>query len=76
MGRNGRSKWTVLSLEPVRVLRYQDVYGNVCSRVYILGTTGGHMIVIQNANDFEFFSSNSKGAIQGNGYQCRNAGQV
>ncbi|KAI0338434.1 rhamnogalacturonan-hydrolase [Trametopsis cervina] len=37
-------------------------------------TTGGNMIVIQNANDFEFFSSTSKGAIQGNGYQCRNAG--
>ncbi|KIO23148.1 glycoside hydrolase family 28 protein [Tulasnella calospora MUT 4182] len=37
-------------------------------------TTSGHMIVIQNANDFEMFSSNSAGAIQGNGYQCRNAG--
>nr|ACI26689.1 rhamnogalacturonan-hydrolase [Irpex lacteus] len=37
-------------------------------------TTGGNMIVIQNANDFEFFSSTGKGAIQGNGYQCRNAG--
>lgn len=37
-------------------------------------TTGGHMIIIQNANDFEMFSSNSAGAIQGNGYQCRNAG--
>jgi rhamnogalacturonan hydrolase len=37
-------------------------------------TTGGHMIVIQNANDFEMFSGNSAGAIQGNGYQCRNAG--
>ncbi|KAF8578955.1 glycoside hydrolase family 28 protein [Ramaria rubella] len=37
-------------------------------------TTGGHMIVVQNANDFEFFSSNSAGAIQGNGYQARNAG--
>lgn len=37
-------------------------------------TTGGHMIVIQNANDFEFYSANSKGGFQGNGYQCRNAG--
>ncbi|KDR70187.1 hypothetical protein GALMADRAFT_890769 [Galerina marginata CBS 339.88] len=37
-------------------------------------TTGGHMIIIQNANDFEMYSSNSAGAIQGNGYQCRNAG--
>ncbi len=32
------------------------------------------MIVVENTNDFEFFSSNSAGAIQGNGYQCRNAG--
>ncbi|KAG8944197.1 hypothetical protein FRC00_010721, partial [Tulasnella sp. 408] len=32
-------------------------------------TTSGHMIVIQNANDFEMYSSNSAGAIQGNGYQ-------
>ncbi|KDR70173.1 hypothetical protein GALMADRAFT_103315 [Galerina marginata CBS 339.88] len=37
-------------------------------------TTGGHMIVVQNANDFEMYSSNSAGAIQGSGYQCRNAG--
>ncbi|KIJ54506.1 glycoside hydrolase family 28 protein [Sphaerobolus stellatus SS14] len=37
-------------------------------------TTGGHMIIIQNATDFEMYSSNSAGAIQGNGYQCRNAG--
>ena len=42
----------------------------------LLGTTGGNMIVIQNANDFEFFSSTGKGAIQGNGYQARNAGLV
>ena len=34
------------------------------------------MIIIQNANDFEFFSSNSAGAIQGNGYECRNNGYV
>ncbi|KAI0645895.1 rhamnogalacturonase-like protein [Trametes meyenii] len=37
-------------------------------------TTGGHMIIIQNANDFEMYSANSAGGIQGNGYQCRNAG--
>lgn len=37
-------------------------------------TTTGHMIVIQNANDFEMYSANSKGGFQGNGYQCRNAG--
>ncbi|KAI0705023.1 rhamnogalacturonase [Cerioporus squamosus] len=37
-------------------------------------TTGGNMIAIENANDFEFYSANSAGGIQGNGYQCRNAG--
>ncbi|KIP03607.1 glycoside hydrolase family 28 protein [Phlebiopsis gigantea 11061_1 CR5-6] len=37
-------------------------------------TTGGHMFVVTNANDFEMWSSTSAGAIQGNGYQCRNAG--
>ncbi|THH13679.1 hypothetical protein EW146_g6568 [Bondarzewia mesenterica] len=37
-------------------------------------TTGGHMIVIQNANDVELYSANSAGGFQGHGYQCRNAG--
>ncbi|KAI0659450.1 rhamnogalacturonase [Cubamyces menziesii] len=37
-------------------------------------TTGGNMIAIENANDFEFYSANSAGGIQGYGYQCRNAG--
>ncbi|KAL1943442.1 hypothetical protein VTO73DRAFT_4517 [Trametes versicolor] len=37
-------------------------------------TTGGNMIAIQNANDFEFYSANSAGGIQGLGYQARNAG--
>jgi predicted patatin/cPLA2 family phospholipase len=32
------------------------------------------MIAIENANDFEMFSSTSAGGMQGNGYQCRNAG--
>ncbi|KAF7969538.1 hypothetical protein HWV62_26987 [Athelia sp. TMB] len=38
-------------------------------------TTGGHMIIIENALDFEFYSSTSAGTIQGLGYQCRNAGE-
>lgn len=37
-------------------------------------TTGGNMISIVRATDFEFYSSTSAGGIQGNGYQCRNAG--
>ena len=42
--------------------------------IYRTSTTGGNMIVIENADDFEFYSANSAGAIQGYGYQCRNAG--
>lgn len=34
------------------------------------------MILVENTSDFEFFSSNSAGAIQGNGYQVRNTGYI
>ena len=34
------------------------------------------MIGIENANDFEFYSANSAGGIQGYGYECRNNGSV
>ncbi|KAH9923923.1 rhamnogalacturonase [Epithele typhae] len=37
-------------------------------------TTHGNMIAIVNASDFEFYSANSAGGIQGYGYQCRNNG--
>ncbi|EED79070.1 rhamnogalacturonase-like protein [Postia placenta Mad-698-R] len=37
-------------------------------------TTGGNMIAVENAYDFEFYSKNSAGGIQGAGYQCRNDG--
>lgn len=37
-------------------------------------TTSGNMIAVVNAVDFEMYSSTSAGGIQGNGYQCRNAG--
>lgn len=33
------------------------------------GTAGGNMIAIQGVTDFEFFSGNSKGAMQGYGYE-------
>ncbi|TDL16026.1 rhamnogalacturonase-like protein [Rickenella mellea] len=38
------------------------------------GTAGGHMILVNNANNFEMFSSTSAGAFQGHGYQIRNTG--
>ncbi|RPD63561.1 rhamnogalacturonase [Lentinus tigrinus ALCF2SS1-6] len=37
-------------------------------------TTTGNMIAIEDADDFEFYSANSAGGIQGYGYECRNAG--
>ena len=36
--------------------------------IYRTGTAGGHMIIVENTNDFEFFSRTSKGAMQGYGY--------
>ena len=41
-----------------------------------IATTGGNMIAVENAEDFEFYSANSAGGIQGLGYECRNDGQV
>ncbi|TFY57203.1 hypothetical protein EVJ58_g7169 [Rhodofomes roseus] len=37
-------------------------------------TTTGNMIAIEDAEDFEFYSANSAGGIQGLGYECRNDG--
>ncbi|OBT49765.1 hypothetical protein VE04_10014, partial [Pseudogymnoascus sp. 24MN13] len=36
--------------------------------IYRTGTAGGHMIIVENTSDFEFFSRTSKGAMQGYGY--------
>jgi rhamnogalacturonan hydrolase len=36
--------------------------------IFRTGTAGGHMIVVENTDDFELYSSNSKGAVQGYGY--------
>ncbi|KAK7429481.1 hypothetical protein QQZ08_004073 [Neonectria magnoliae] len=37
--------------------------------IYRIGTDGGNMLFFQHMNDFELYSSNSKGAIQGYGYE-------
>ncbi|MCJ1324566.1 hypothetical protein MMC10_001228 [Thelotrema lepadinum] len=42
--------------------------------IYRTGTAGGHMIIVENAKDFEFFSQTSKGAMQGYGYQFTSKG--
>ncbi|KAL1989080.1 hypothetical protein VTN96DRAFT_5843 [Rasamsonia emersonii] len=36
--------------------------------IYRTGTSGGNMIYIEHATDFELFSSTSAGAVQGSGY--------
>jgi rhamnogalacturonan hydrolase len=36
--------------------------------IYRTGTAGGHMIIVENTSDFEFFSRTSHGAMQGYGY--------
>ncbi|KAF2731885.1 rhamnogalacturonase A [Polyplosphaeria fusca] len=42
--------------------------------IHRTGAAGGNMIFIGNTNDFEFFSSTGKGAVQGNGYQIHAQG--
>jgi len=37
--------------------------------IVIPSTAGGHMIYIEKAKDFEFYSNTSKGAMQGYGYE-------
>lgn len=44
--------------------------------IYRTGTAGGTMIVIENSNDVEFFSSTGQGAMQGNGYQIHQSGSL
>ncbi|KAH8646097.1 pectin lyase fold/virulence factor [Xylariales sp. PMI_506] len=39
------------------------------------GTAGGHMIVIEDSTDFELYSSNGGGAIQGYGYEFLKNGE-
>ncbi|KAL3494341.1 pectin lyase fold/virulence factor [Aspergillus germanicus] len=55
--------------------------GNACAIqldgiIYRTGTDGGNMIMIKHSSDFEFFSSTSKGAIQGYGYEFHAEGSM
>lgn len=42
--------------------------------LYRTGTDGGNMIMIEHTKDFEMFSSTSKGAVQGYGYEYHKEG--
>ncbi|GKT49680.1 putative rhamnogalacturonate lyase B [Colletotrichum spaethianum] len=47
---------------------------NLQGTIYRTGTAGGHMIIVQKSTDVEFYSSNSKGAMQGYGYEFHKQG--
>ncbi|KAJ5392486.1 Rhamnogalacturonase A [Penicillium cosmopolitanum] len=44
--------------------------------IYRTGEDGGNMIFIEHTSDFELFSSNSKGAVQGYGYEFHKDGSL
>ncbi|KAL1970633.1 hypothetical protein VTN77DRAFT_4277 [Rasamsonia byssochlamydoides] len=44
--------------------------------IYRTGTSGGNMIYIEHATDFELFSSTSAGAVQGSGYLFHMNGDI
>lgn len=44
--------------------------------IYRTGTAGGNMIMIEHTSDFELFSSQAKGAMQGNGYIFHQSGSL
>jgi rhamnogalacturonan hydrolase len=56
------------------LVRNLDIIAPDASSQFSSATTGGHMVVIENAQDVEFYSANSAGGFQGHGYECRNAG--
>jgi rhamnogalacturonan hydrolase len=74
---NGASKWAFRLDGFITRTGQSDYHGrafNLAYRFTTPATTGGHMVIIENANDVEVYSANSAGGFQGNGYQCRNAG--
>lgn len=44
--------------------------------IYRSGSATGNMILIENTNDFEMYSSHGKGAMQGNGYIIHQTGSL
>ncbi|KAL1302987.1 hypothetical protein AAFC00_003303 [Neodothiora populina] len=44
--------------------------------IYRTGTAGGNMLFIEHTTNFELFSSTSKGAMQGNGYEFHKDGSI
>lgn len=48
---------------------------NLEGTIYRTGTAGGNMIFVEHTTDFEFYSANSAGAVQGYGYQFHEDGK-
>lgn len=49
---------------------------NIDGILYRTGTDGGNMIFIEHTSDFELFSSTSKGAVQGFGWEYHDDGDI
>ncbi len=62
-GSYGLSTWVTLSGGTGVSINLEGVIYRITS-----ATAGGHMIAISSTSDFEFYSGNSKGAMQGYGY--------
>ncbi|KAJ4213282.1 hypothetical protein NW759_011124 [Fusarium solani] len=61
-GDYGLGTWLKLSSKKAMSFRLDGT-------LYRIGTDGGNMLFFQHMQDFEMYSSNSKGAIQGYGYE-------
>ncbi|KAM0553227.1 hypothetical protein ACHAPJ_007515 [Fusarium lateritium] len=61
-GDYGLSTWLTLSSKSAMSFRLDGT-------LYRIGTDGGNMLMFKHLEDFEFYSSTSKGAIQGYGYE-------
>ncbi|KAF2403054.1 pectin lyase-like protein [Trichodelitschia bisporula] len=44
--------------------------------IYRTGSAGGNMLLVQHADDVEIYSSNGRGAFQGNGYEFHAKGSI
>ena len=44
--------------------------------IYRTGSDGGNMFMIEHSSDFELFSSTSRGAVQGSGYEFHSQGSL
>jgi len=63
-GSYGLSKWVDLSGGKGVSINLEGIIFRISN-----GPVNGTMISIQSTNDFEFYSANSKGAVQGYGYE-------